>query len=283
LIKTPEASVFFGKQQYNVGLVSLVTDLYDYREKWVSGTIGRGNEVLYNVCISILAGSTPTWLQKMLPEDAFIGGFMSRFVIVEMPVSYAKKDALPQKANTGVEWSALVDELKELSKMKGEFKWGEGSKELYKKYYDELLPTGNVQQDAYREREPEQILKLSMLLAVSDHTMTVTSKHIEQAHNILHALRVETDPRIDRLTTHPRMNVVQEIRDILNMYGELSENDLLSHVYRILSHGEIQFYEALRILKKINALKVRSEAGIYYYSLKQKRRTRAIPEDLPTD
>ena len=32
LIKAPEISVFFGKQQYNVGMVSLITDLYDFRE-----------------------------------------------------------------------------------------------------------------------------------------------------------------------------------------------------------------------------------------------------------
>ena len=38
LIKAPEMSVLFGKQQYNTGMVSLITDLYDYREEWKSET-----------------------------------------------------------------------------------------------------------------------------------------------------------------------------------------------------------------------------------------------------
>ena len=91
IIKAPELSVFFGKQQYNQGLVSLITDLYDFREEWAVETIMRGRNTLKNICISILGGSTPDWLQKMLPEDAFTGGFMSRFVLVEMPPTYFKR------------------------------------------------------------------------------------------------------------------------------------------------------------------------------------------------
>jgi hypothetical protein len=266
LIKAPEMSVFFGRQQYNVGLVSLITDLYDYRPKWTGGTIGRGGEVLLNVCISILAGSTPQWLQRMLPEDAFTGGFMSRFVIVEMPPGYFKKVPHPRKPKD-VEWKHIVNELHELSGIRGIAEWGPGAVEAYDKCYEELLPVGDPQQDAYRERVAEQILKIAMLLAISEGSTSVTGKYIMQARDTLKALETETNPRIERLTTHPRMQLVQDIVDQLKIHGELDEGELLKKVYRSLSQGERQFFEALSVLQRTRAIYYKGKPGSYRYGL----------------
>lgn len=272
LIKASEISVFFGKQTYNVGLVSLVTDLYDYREIWSSGTIGRGKEVLKNVCISILGGSTPDWLALMLPQDAFTGGFMSRFVLVEMPPKYAKREPFPkQLSQTG--WKHLVDGLAKYSHVKGEFQWTQEAQERYAYWYEKYAPTGDAQKDAYREREAEQILKVAMLLSLSDDPdkRKLEGRYVDQAQAILNALREEVDPRIERLTTHPRMRISQEIQDLLKVHGEMSEGELLRRLYRSLSEGERQFYEALSILRVAGILGVKKGANQYIYYLRGTR------------
>jgi len=248
LIKAPELSVFFGKQQYNTGLVSLITDLYDYREEWVSETIMRGRSVLKNNCISILGGSTPTWLQKMLPEDAFTGGFMSRFVLCEMPATYFKRVAFPQRVS-GDEWDTIVGKLRRFLAMHGEMKWAPQAYEAYKVYYEGLLPSGDIQRDAYQEREAEQILRVSMLLALSEDKMMLELRHFQRAKVLIDTLMTETQPRIDHLSTHPRMQLVQELQDLLKQFGEMKESDMMKRVYRGLSLGELQFREAIRILK----------------------------------
>ena len=271
LIKAPELSVFFGKQQYNTGLVSLVTDLYDYREKWTGGTIGRGGETLNNVCISVLGGSTPDWLQHMLPQDAFTGGFMSRFVIAEMPPTYFKKVTFP-KLPDSIAWKELVEHLEKISRVEGEMKWGNGSMDAYEEVYENTLPTGESQSDAYREREAEQILKTALLLAISVNRIEVLGKDIIQAKAIITTLQKETNPRIERLTTHPRMQLAQEIQDVLKMHGELSESALLKIVYRSLSQGEGQFYEAIRILKRTGILEYKGNPGNYSYSIKKEEK-----------
>ena len=271
LIKAPEVSVFFGRQQYNVGLVSLITDLYDYREEWRGGTIGRGGETLKNVCISILGGSTPDWLQCMLPQDAFTGGFMSRFVIVELPTAYFKRITEPKRPKD-ISWAEIVSGLSEISRQKGVITWGKGSKEAYDKYYQASAPTGNTQRDAYRERETEQILKISMLLAISVKRMELSGNDIDQAANIIYALREEVDSRIDRLTSHPRMHVTQEIKDLLRMHGELGEDILLSKVYKNLEGGERQYYEALNILRKTNQIEILGKSPNYSYKLKEEKK-----------
>lgn len=271
LIKAPELSVFFGRQQYNTGLISLVTDLYDYREKWVGGTVGRGGETLTNVCISVMGGSTPDWLQQMLPQDAFTGGFMSRFVIVEMPPTYFKKETFPKKPPES-EWSKVVEGLALISTLEGEMHWGKGSREEYEKVYEGTLPTGETQLDAYREREPEQILKTSMLLAISEGRIEILGEDIITAKSIVYTLHKETNPRIERLTTHPRMHLVQEIQDLLKLHGTLHENELLEGVYRALSQGERQFYEAISIMKKTGVIVPSGKPGDYSYTLKKRGR-----------
>ena len=249
LVKAPELSVLFGKQQYNTGMISLVTDLYDYREKWVAETIMRGRNELRHVCISILGGSTPDWLQTMLPQDAFTGGFMSRFVIVEMPPLYLKREGWPTIPESSG-WPNLVAGLTEIAKAKGQFEWSSGAKDAFILEHESLRPTGDRQLDSYREREPEQILKVGMCIALSEMRTRLEVEDFMESKKILRALIEEINPRIERLTTHPRMAMVQEIQDIFRRNGTISEQELLGRVHRQLSGGEMQFNEALSILKR---------------------------------
>ena len=82
----------------------------------------------------------------------------------------------------------------------------------------------------------------------------------------------ETSERISHLTTHPRMSLVKEIQDCLVKFGSISEQNLLKRFYKQLSHGEPQFYEAMRIL--VNAGIVIKEGNInnYNYKLKEKKK-----------
>ena len=253
LIKAPEISVFFGKQQYNVGMVSLITDLYDYREIWRGETIGRGKEVLKNNCISVLGGSTPQWLQHMLPQDAFTGGFMSRFILVEMPINYFKRITQPRKP-AGTSWKALVEKLRSFEEIRGKMEWTASGLKEYDVCYTEGQPTGNVQEDAYRERESEQVLRVAMLLALDQGRLKLEGVDLLKAKEIIYHLRKEIGPRIEQLTTHPRMALIGEIEDLLKIHGKLSEVELLNKTYRYLSQGEKQFYEAISILRNRGVL-----------------------------
>lgn len=247
LVKAPELSVFFGKQTYNVGLVQLVTDLYDYREEWSSETIGRGKTVLKNNCISVLGGSTPDWLQTMLPQDAFEGGFLPRFVIVEMPSTYFKREPKPKKPK-GASLERIVQGLRIFAQFRGEMSWTCEGDECYVQYYKNLIPTGDKQHDAYMERSVEQVIRVAMLLAIAEGSMQVGDHHMTKSKELLDFLMQETNPRIDRLVTHPRMALVQELEDILRQHTSINRQKLLNKVYRSLTGGESQFNEAIRIL-----------------------------------
>ena len=248
LIRAPELSVFFGRQQYNIGLVEFITDIYDYREEWKSETIGRGTIILKRNAISILGGSTPDWMIKMLPEDAFTGGFLSRFILVEMPPNYLKRIALPQRPE-GISWKQLVEHLREISQIKGELKLSKRGLLKYTEVYDSQLPTGDPQKDAYYERYPEQMIRIAALLAISEQASSISSRHITQSVNLLTALQKETDQRIDNLTSTPRMSILQDITSVLQSKGgSTTRKTLLNLLVKKLTHGEQQFQEAVRLL-----------------------------------
>ena len=143
----------------------------------------------------------------------------------------------------------MVSSLREMLALQGEIAWSKESAETYRKYYENLLPSGDTQKDAYQEREAEQILKVAMLLSLSDGRMTLREEDFQLAKKIMVTLMTETEPRIEHLTTHPRMQLCQDIQDLLKQFGGMKQSDLIKRVYRGLSLGENQFHEAIRILK----------------------------------
>jgi len=246
-VKASEIAVFFGKEQYNQGLVSLITDLYDWRERWSSETIMRGQIELRNNCLSMGCATTPDWMAKMLPKDAFTGGFLARYILVEMPSNYLKRVPDPEIKGEKT-WGEIVQGLRELGRTKGEMPWEGEAKDYYDHIYREVKPTGNSQMDAYLERSIEQVLRIAAQISISQDGFRMEIKNIKHAEKILDFLMQETSPRIDALTTHPKMQLTQEIRTILRVKGPQKRSHLLRSLMKDLSGGEQQFLEALRVL-----------------------------------
>lgn len=271
LIQAPEMGLLFGRQQYNVGMIQLITDLSDFREVWRSETIHRGKEVLHNVCISVIAGSTPKWLRSALPPDAFTGGFMRRFTLVELPALYYKRKALP-KAPTDLHWEKLVRDFTAFSEVSGQMEMTEEAEAAYVEYYENFVATGDEQLDSYREALIEHILRLAMILTINEGSLRLEKRCFEQAKCLIEAIMPETIMRIESLSTHPRMSVVQSIKEVLLTCDSMHEYDLLERVYKQLSQGERQFYEALSILRRTGDLEISGKFGNFVYSLTEKGR-----------
>lgn len=248
LIRAPELSVFFGKQQYNQGLVPLITDLYDYREEFSTETIMRGKFTLRRNCLSIIGGTTPDWMQSMLPHDAFTGGFFPRFVIVEMPALYHRRVPEPKKPE-GVTYAELTVKLREIGRRKGEIKWTQGARDFHDEIYRRIEPTGNPQIDAYQERIVEQMVRVAMALTLSDTDQEVGLSQMKKGIELLEFIGQETLPRIEKLSTNQRMKLTQEVLEILRHQGAQSESQLMKRLYQTLQGGEAEFREALRVLR----------------------------------
>jgi hypothetical protein len=196
---------------------------------------------------------------------------MRRFVIVEMPSAYNVRDAYPATPD-GTSWESLVDNFRAFREVKGQMGWTPDSQEYYKLYYESFTPTGDEQYDAYVEAECEQALKLAMLIELNKFSLTLTAESIKQAKDILKSILPETQSRIRCLTTHPRMHLIQEMTELFTHYGDIEESALMNMVYRNLSQGEKQFYEALSVMKKSGIIEPVKVGKGYAYKLKGKEK-----------
>jgi len=185
-IQANEFAVFINKQTYNQAMVPLLTTLFDSPDIWRYKTRTGGQITLRNVTLSMLGGSTPEWLASDLPENAFEGGFMSRVIFV-----------VREHRNRIVTWpekppQAEVDKLKATlmrikRNMVGSISLDKGAMTWFDKWYhsSELKPASDYQLTGFIERKPDLVLKIALLLAVSEERKEVNIGDMRTAYNII--------------------------------------------------------------------------------------------------
>jgi hypothetical protein len=168
-IYAPELAVFIGKQAYNEGLIAILTDLADNPNKWEYKTRGKGMIELKNVNISMLGASTPDWLVEGIPSTAFGGGFMSRIIWVAQEDS-PRSFPFPSLDDVKIAGS-LVERLKQIQRVSGSFINDPKAIDWYKNWYKDLKTnyrTDDPKMSGYIERKPDHLIRLAMVLTLSE-------------------------------------------------------------------------------------------------------------------
>ena len=164
-----ELSVFLGSALRDDSLLQLLTKLYDCEDKLDYHTIIRGKEVCEKVCFNLMGATTPEWIKTSMPGHAVGGGFTSRIIFVyqsqperKIPFPHLTPE---QKALKG----KLVEGLKEIGKMEGEFKLTKDARDWYEEWYCEVFKPekADVGLDGYYGRKHDTLLKVAISFAAS--------------------------------------------------------------------------------------------------------------------
>ncbi len=185
LLILPELSVFLEKRDYKTGLVPLITRLADAPDEWSSETICRGEVRLTNVALCMLGGSAPSWLVGSIPTEAFTGGFMARFLFV---VSDGAAIPVPKPPPFDkVLQGELVMRLKFFNTLRGEITIDDEAEEFFGKWYRGFYHRRSVDEKraAYQERKHDHLMRIAMVLAVSEDRMVIRLEDIKRATNLL--------------------------------------------------------------------------------------------------
>jgi len=166
-VSASELAVFLGKKEKNSELLTMLTDLYDCPDKWAYKTRFKGWEQVVNVCVNMIAGTTPKWLRETIPRDAVAGGFVSRLVFIY--VNHTDRQfAHPEYTKAEEELRVkLVHDLSLIRRIKGPFKWGHGSKEWYADWYKVNAERLRKAPELYVRRKKDLVLKLAMCVSAS--------------------------------------------------------------------------------------------------------------------
>lgn len=258
LLFSTEFGVLLGKQQYNTGMVALLTDLYDCPTDWSSETITRGKEKLRNVCLGLIAASTPDWMQTMLPEDSFYGGFLSRILFVVQPEDWQKKVALPTTPDIKLE-QEIVSELEKSLNQTGEVRLGEEGKKWFEKWYSELpdFKTLLPPLAAYYCRKQDHLFKLALTLQLlsNKNSEVLDVEWLQLAEDLLQWNEEHLLKMLEYISMGIKMRVLVAIEQQLRKYKKLKEGVLIDLVKDKLQ-TVMDFDNAIKLLIKMGKVRI---------------------------
>ncbi len=167
-----ELTTFLSKQSYNEHMIDILTKLVDCKDD--AYETQEKTHVLRDVCCTFLFGTTPRNLGEGVPPQAHDTGFMGRFFFVYgdrsgkiEPLSTTTVD--PDLVARSVRLrSGLVHRLREYGKLSGPFAWTEDGKEWYDDWYNRYMNTSESEGEGWAQRKPDHILRVAMVLAVSN-------------------------------------------------------------------------------------------------------------------
>lgn len=235
-VHSSEFSVFFGQSRKDASLIQTLTDLYDCPDHWSAATLSRGEEEIHNCCLSIIAGSTPEWIQNSLPEDSIGGGFMSRMLLINRIETDKEPEAFPEDQVTPEMRKSrenCIHDLQIIASMHGKYTWTKDAKELFRTWYSvHDVSTAPINLRGYFGRKGDFILKLAMLIAASvSDQLIINREHFQYALAILDA----NEPFIQELTYKMAQtkegNNIQKILNLIKRAGTIEHSTLLRRVY----------------------------------------------------
>jgi len=185
----PEMKTFLGDLN-KAELVAMLTSFYGCPDSSSFRTKGnKGAAIFKDICLNLLACSTPEWLTLGTTTDEIAGGFTGRFVYVFEDIP-ERSFAFPEDYITPEVQALrqpLIDDLNHIATLKGDFMLTDQAKADYLVWYstreqectDERLR-------GYYARKRDLIFKVAMLLSLSqDDSMLIDEDVLKMTWTIL--------------------------------------------------------------------------------------------------
>lgn len=234
-----ELSVFLG--QGDIAYLSNLTDWYDSKDDWEYETVGRGKDTLQGLCLNLLGGTAPDWIQSMIPQEALGGGFTSRIIFI---VEEKKRKIVPEHTITPEEiemQGMLLRDLERISQLAGEITFTPEGKKKYVDWYIEQDTLANENKPAitdprfagYCERRATHIRKLMLLCSASrGDDLTITAEDFDKAKTLLYTAEVAMPKTFGGLGKARNSDAVETIKNFLCEIKITTRKTLLNRFYR---------------------------------------------------
>lgn len=230
-----------------------LTDLFDCGDYFEYDTKTQGRNTMSNVWLSLLGATTQGALRAALPEHAFSGGFLSRFIAVCESKKY-KHVACPERSPEEHElWSLVKRDYPRLLNLAGSFAFDESYREAYVAWYAESAenpPFRDPKLDAYTSRRPLHLWKLSMLSSASrSNDMQLTSFDFERARDWLAAAEYRMPQAFSGLGKHQLAEILKSMMGFIGTMRATTVGELMK-----LHHEDITYDDLEKMLQTLQAM-----------------------------
>lgn len=237
LLVSTELSVFITASQFSL---TALTDLWDSKEGiYQYGTRGKGEFHINSPCVSLLGGSAQEWLVKSVPGDAVGGGFTRRVNFVFA----SKKDRKVPWPTNGVNITPwLIDDLRQMSLLRGEFSFTKGARLLFEDYYNasEADEFDDEATAVYKTSKWANATKLAQVISVSRNDSLVINEQdmslaIEKTEEVTKDLRV-----VFRAVGESELvSSTDKVIRFLEVRGYASRQEILATNWRHITSNEL--------------------------------------------
>jgi len=210
----PEMKTFLGDLN-KAELVAMLTSFYGCPSSSSFRTKGDGVASFKNICMNLLACSTPEWLTLGTTTDEIAGGFTGRFVYVFEDIP-ERSFAFPEDfitPKTQALKQDLVDDLQEISRIKGDFVLTDQAKADYLIWYstrekectDEILK-------GYYARKRDLVFKIAMLLSMAqDDSLLIDEQILATTWSILTQIETKMQAAFSGIVDDPALRYQDSI------------------------------------------------------------------------
>ena len=260
LIISRELPVFIGASQ---ATLPILCDLWDSHDEYIYGTRGKGEVKIKEVCVSILGGCTPSWLGSDVIAQAVSGGFTRR---VNFVVGRKRENLIPwpQVMNHKQIIADLINDLVDIGKLRGEFRFSPKAALLFEKIYRESDPSeyDDEATTSYKTSKWAQATKLSMCLSASRGSdLIIAESDFDTAVRLVESVS-QNVPRVFRSVGESDLTVAADrVLRFIESKGYASRQEILKANWRDVTSDELD-----RVLATLN------EGGVIY-SYEEGRKT----------
>lgn len=250
-IMVTELSEFLGAN--SVGMINFLTTIYD-QDFYDSRTKNKGDVTITGPFLNLLACTTPDWITTYLRSDVISGGFSRRAIFV-LETGKAGRIPFPEVTPEARDaWQRVLAYSARLLKVHGAFQWEPSARAFYEDWYRNLeLPTEETVA-GYYETKHMQLLKISMLIALSESTdLVLRLDHLQfglellrlAEHNLMRVfagigrneLNTAATKVIDMLEKAPLQTLT--IGDQKQQVHVLDEKRLRGLLFHLVNQGEM--------------------------------------------
>lgn len=237
--------------------MSFLTDAWDGRKrKFLHKTKHSGNIEIPSPCLNLIGATTPSWIQRNMPDTLIRDGLLSRvvFVYAESKRHFVSLPARNVKSKDFYEMGKkLTEDLVEISKMVGNYEFtkeveepGGWMDQWYAQHHGQrAVHLASDRYGGYISRKQTHLVKLAMVLAASKReALTITKEDLDESNAIL------TDAEHSMIRVFESVGVVDEAKHLAEMmqfvraYRWITSKDLYRLCHNIMS--EKDFKTALR-------------------------------------
>jgi len=231
LVHSGELSVFLTKQQYGEPLIHILTDMYDCPKEWTYKTKNKGEVILRDLFLCIIAATTPDGIAQGIPPSALQEGFASRVLFVYQPDT-PRRFALPELSETDEALRLeLVAIMSRIGEMGGEFVLTPGAKEWFTNWYNAMEPPVDKRLEGMWGRRHDHVLRIAMVLAGSHLTQTIDEGFLDGAVRAVESVETNAPSAFAEIGGDQQTNYLSRAATLIMRAQRIGHSEVLRKLY----------------------------------------------------